>query len=348
VANEPGEIILMQKEKMPKVSVCVIAYNQEKCIRQCLQSIVDQEANFDFEVIIGEDCSTDGTRGIVLEFAEKYPDVVKPIYHEKNAGGRGTNNLLAVYSAACGNYIAHMDGDDYMLPGKLQLQVDELEKNPDCVMCVHEMKRFDQQNERFLGLVSKNIPVKSNIEFLLMNLPFFAHSSKMYRAECRNGLELESEEILDCYFHVHHALTGNILYLNKPLGVHRLNSGDSKDKKDARNTIYKYPDPKLVDLIIDAIEYAKRSGIEPTIINRAIAKAYFNYSYSCLLANNYDGFQVYIIKSIETMKINQIQKFFASLSNFPSLLFLIVRCRAAIRTQYYNFTDRLTISKCKD
>lgn len=322
----------MQKEKVPKVSVCVVTYNQEKYIRQCLQSIVDQKTNFDFEVIIGEDCSTDGTRSIVMEFEAKYPDIVNPIYHEKNAGGSGTNNHLAVYGTARGKYIAHMDGDDYMLPGKLQIQFDELENNPDCTICVHEMMRFDQQNKRFLEVASKNIPVKSNIQFLLMNFPFFAHSSKMFKAACHRGLELRSEEILDCYLHVHHALTGNILYLNKCLGVYRLNVGKASDENDTRNTIYKKPNPKLVDLTIDAIEYAKRSGVESSIIGKAIAKSYFDFSYSCLMAHDFKKFQFYVNKSIEMMKINPIQEIFGFFSNYPSLLFLLVRLRAVIRT----------------
>ena len=62
----------MHQEKTPKVSVCVITFNHEKYIRQCLQSIVDQETNFDFEVIVGDDCSKDGTREVVQEFAGKY------------------------------------------------------------------------------------------------------------------------------------------------------------------------------------------------------------------------------------------------------------------------------------
>jgi glycosyltransferase involved in cell wall biosynthesis len=306
---------------------------------------MDQETDFDYEVIIGEDCSTDGTRRIVQEFAEKHPNVVKPICHEKNVGG--TKNLLTVYGAAIGNYIAHMDGDDYMLPGKLQLQVDELDKNQDCTICVHEMKRFDQQNERFIGFPSNNIPFKSDIKYLLMNLPFFVHSSKMYRAECRNGLVILSEDILDCYFHVHHALTGNILYLNKELGVYRLNIGVSTDKKDSIITIYKNPAPQLVDLAIEALEYARRSGIESSIVNKAIAKVYFDYSYNCLLAKNYKSFKVYINQSIKITKINNIQGIFATFSICPDLLFLLVRLRAEVRTRYCNLATRLAISKYK-
>jgi len=136
--NEIERIDLVQEEKPPKVSVCVITYNQEKYIRQCLQSIVDQETDFYFEVIVGDDCSTDGTRAIVQEFVERYPGVVKPIFQEKNIGG-GVHNYLTVHKATRGEYIAHVDGDDYCLPGKLQAQADLLDDDPDCNLVWHRM-----------------------------------------------------------------------------------------------------------------------------------------------------------------------------------------------------------------
>lgn len=77
----------MENAKMaPKVSVCVVTYNQEKYIHECLQSLVDQETDFEFEVIVGDDGSTDGTRAVVVDFARKYPKIVKPLLHEKNNG----------------------------------------------------------------------------------------------------------------------------------------------------------------------------------------------------------------------------------------------------------------------
>ena len=100
-------------ERRPKVSVCVVTYNQKKYIRQCLQSIVDQEADFDFEVIVGDDCSEDGTREIVQEFVERYPGLVKAVLHEKNVGI--VVNYRSVHDLARGEYIAHCDGDDLWL-----------------------------------------------------------------------------------------------------------------------------------------------------------------------------------------------------------------------------------------
>lgn len=88
-----------------KVLVCVIAYCQEKYIRQCLQSIVDQETGSGFEVIVTNGCSTDGSRGIVREFADRYPDMVKPLFHKDNIGA--LKNFVFVHEYARGEYIAY-------------------------------------------------------------------------------------------------------------------------------------------------------------------------------------------------------------------------------------------------
>ena len=72
---------------LPLVSVCIITYNHEKYIRQCLDGVVMQKTKFPFEVILGEDCSTDSTRKIVEEFEARYPGIIKPVYHATNVGG---------------------------------------------------------------------------------------------------------------------------------------------------------------------------------------------------------------------------------------------------------------------
>jgi glycosyltransferase involved in cell wall biosynthesis len=116
-------------EKKPKVSVCVVTYNQEQYIRKCLQSIVDQETDFEFEVIVGDDCSTDRTKEIINYFINLHPKKVKYFGQKKNVGP--FKNLIDTCEKAKGNFIAHCDGDDFWLPNKLQAQIDFLEKNND-------------------------------------------------------------------------------------------------------------------------------------------------------------------------------------------------------------------------
>ena len=128
----------------PKVSVHMITYNHEKFITQAIESVLMQEVDIPVELIIGEDCSTDGTRQIVRNFAKKYPNVIRPLIHEQNLGAN--NNCVAVLKACRGEYIALLEGDDYWTdPRKLQKQVKFLEEYTECKMCFHDalVEKYD-------------------------------------------------------------------------------------------------------------------------------------------------------------------------------------------------------------
>ena len=214
-------------EKIPKVSVCVITYNQEKYIRQCLQSIVDQVTDFDFEVIVGDDCSIDGTRNIVREFAEQYPDIVKPIYQEKNIGG-GVHNFLTVHNEAKGEFIAHVDGDDYCLPGKLQAQADLLDSDPNCNIVFHRMLLLKPTGETDEGslLNAKNIgEMRFDRGALIQFMAIGLHSSKMYRKAVRD-YDLSNFDVIDYFANVEQIGSGVARFAGyENYGVYRVGGG---------------------------------------------------------------------------------------------------------------------------
>lgn len=186
------------KEKKPKVSVCVVTYNHEEYIRQCLQSIIDQETNFDFEIIVGDDCSTDGTRAIVKDFFDKYPEIIKPLFHQVNLGP--TRNYFAVHGKASGEYIAHCDGDDYWLPNKLNFQVGLLRDRPELFFVADYIGKKS---------LAKNEVVKLGFSELFCENNPVLHSSKIYR---RNSLlqsyenreyydfEISLRQLSDCHY----------------------------------------------------------------------------------------------------------------------------------------------------
>src|SRR5689334_18333358 len=119
------------RENRPKVSVCVVAFNHGRYIANCLASVVGQQINAELEVLVGDDCSADETRQIIGRYAEEHPGLIHPVFHQSNIGG--TQNYQSLIRRASGSYIAHLDGDDYWLPGKLAEQVSFLEKNQNCV-----------------------------------------------------------------------------------------------------------------------------------------------------------------------------------------------------------------------
>lgn len=124
------------------VTVHTITFNHEPYLRDCLNGIVMQKTNFRFEAVIHDDCSTDHTADIIREYAEKYPDIIKPIYETENQFSKGKDSLMGKKMNALtnGKYIAICEGDDYWTdPNKLQMQVDFLESHPNYSMCFHDV-----------------------------------------------------------------------------------------------------------------------------------------------------------------------------------------------------------------
>lgn len=175
------------QSNVPKVSVCVVTYNQEKYIRQCLQSILDQKVNFEFEVIVADDFSTDGTRDILNEFLINYPEIIKIYLHSKNIGP-GKNYQFA-HSQASGEYIAHMDGDDYCLSSKLQMQSDVLDKEAQCNIVWHKMAIEDLSGKINVGVHSFASEMQFYREDIIKFIAIGSNSSKMYRKSVRDFTE---------------------------------------------------------------------------------------------------------------------------------------------------------------
>lgn len=137
-----GDIIGTMSEMM--VSVVVATYNHEKYIRKAIESILAQEVDFNYEVLIGEDCSTDNTRTILKQMQPSLPPNFKIYYRKENMGQRGENNFKDLYSKANGKYIIVLEGDDFWIyKYKLQKQVDFLEKHPQYIAVAHNTKVVD-------------------------------------------------------------------------------------------------------------------------------------------------------------------------------------------------------------
>lgn len=114
------------------VSVAVITYNMQNYLRSLLDSILKQKVSFPFEVVIDDDCSPDCSREIIMEYTQKYPDIMHPIYRNENVGG--SRNMYGVMQACKGKYIAILEGDDFWeAEDKLQYQVDFLESHKEYI-----------------------------------------------------------------------------------------------------------------------------------------------------------------------------------------------------------------------
>lgn len=215
-----------------KVSILVITYNHEAYIAQALGSIFTQETDFDYEVVIGEDASTDRTREIVLEFAEKYPEKVRVLLnnkadaeHDRERGLGGKKNFINTLSACRGQYIAWLDGDDYWTdPLKLKKQVAYFEANPKCAVCFHNAVMLSEDGlDQLPNWCPPDQKERSTIEDILKG-NFIPTSSVMFR----NGLLSKWPGWLydlpfgDWPLHVLNAEHGYIGYINEVMAVYRI------------------------------------------------------------------------------------------------------------------------------
>ena len=237
-----------------KVSVVLMTYNHARFVAEALDSILMQQTNFDFEIVALDDASTDGTRDIIMRYADAHPGKFSLAFNETNLGlgPAGAANEWRVRQSVTGTYIAHLDGDDYWTDArKLQRQVDFLDNNPEFVLCAHD---YIVRNE-WLGqeAVPRKLRTDTTLEMaqLLDGCPLH-ESSLLYR----NGvLPKWPHEFLDLGFSdwplvILLAQRGGVRLLADPMAVYRLHSGGAWSGKFLANSDKLVPDTNAAGLQI--------------------------------------------------------------------------------------------------
>ncbi len=218
----------------PLLSVAVITYNHEKFIRQALDSVLMQQTDFPFEIVIGEDCSTDDTRGILISYKDQYPDKIRMVTSEFNVGP--LPNVLRTYRACNGDYIAVLEGDDYWTdPLKLQKQVDFLEANPDFSICFHKVKLLEK------GKLKKDKSTK--VPDSVSTIKELARQNYIHTPSCifrKNDQVIDKLKLYmglkvgDYTLHLYNAKMGKIKYINKSMAVYRKHEGSNWSKQNSK------------------------------------------------------------------------------------------------------------------
>lgn len=164
------------------VAIYCLAFNHEPYIRECLDGFIMQKTNFKFVAIVHDDASTDATAAIIREYAEKYPDIIKPILETENQYSKNDGSLGRIMDTAIevtgAKYVAMCEGDDYWIdPYKLQKQVDILENDETLIACATNTITVSNTGE-VLSEYKENI-VKDNKEGRY-NLRDFMHTTHQY------------------------------------------------------------------------------------------------------------------------------------------------------------------------
>jgi glycosyltransferase involved in cell wall biosynthesis len=205
----------------PRVSVCIVTYNHERYIHDCIMTVIAQAQDVSLEILVGDDQSTDRTEEIVRGLAARFPELIRYFRHENRLGPGGNYQFLI--RQVRGEYIAHLDGDDYWLPGKLAAQVSVLDNSPECVaaytnaICVNDAGRM-------LGVFNNPLVDRFDLESLLRRGNFLNHSSLVYRAGFGDTICLWAPEFIDYRIHLLLAQHGQLAYLASPYVGYRVSS----------------------------------------------------------------------------------------------------------------------------
>ncbi len=227
VSEEIKMIIDLNCMKQPMVSVFCMVYNHEKYIAECLEGILMQKCNFNFEIVVGEDSSTDKSREILLEYQNRYPGNFKLLLHETNIGA--ARNQMEVLKNCNGKYIAMCEGDDYWIdPLKLQKQVDFLEKNNDFSICFTDYVVYNESNIEYSypNLIQrfKNKMVFTNRNIILNNI--IPTATAMFRVEKEVFSKLDLNLYPgDWFLHILNGEYGKIKFLPFESAVYRKHDG---------------------------------------------------------------------------------------------------------------------------
>ena len=208
----------------------MITYNHEPHIAQAIESAVSQQTQFPYEIVIGEDCSTDHTRAIVVDFQQRHPDKIRLLLHEKNLGAIGKWNFVQTLAACRGQYVALLEGDDYWTsPRKLQKQAEFLDAHPECAACFHDAWVLsDGAEARPTHFCPAGQPAFSGIEDLL-HRNFVPTCSVMFR----RGLFARFPDwffrvkMTDWPLNILNAQYGLFGYLDETMGAYRVHAGSA-------------------------------------------------------------------------------------------------------------------------
>jgi len=284
-----------------KVSVIIPVYNLVDYVEECLRGVLEQVTDFNFEVIVADDASTDGSAEIIKKLVHQYPTKLRALYQEKNQGL--VENLKGLLGETQANYIAYLDGDDIALPGKLQAQVDYLDATPSCAICYHESEVFESDSDKVISFYSKDnynwqyIPTRADISHLIRFGTFLQASAVMFRRHesLHKVIDTRCEIIVDFPMHIANTyfIGGTIDYIDDVLGRYRVHN-ESFGAQTARSVTRR---EKVWKDLYEVCEQSSNFGVSQEDIEQGKMHFTFAAALYFLRMNEFTLFKKYIEES---------------------------------------------------
>lgn len=279
------------------VSVQMLAYEHGAFIKQAIEGVLMQKTKFKYELIIGEDCSTDNTRIICEKYAKQYPDIINLLPSDRNLGMIENGNRT--FRACTGKYIAICEGDDYWTHhSKLQKQVEFLEKHNNYSMCFHKAKViYNDKFKKSRDFPNHSLKADINLTDIIEKKWFIPSSSICFR---KNSLELPTwiNHIfgVDMAIQLIMATKGEIRYIDKSMSAYRKHSGGiSRISKPGNSQL------KLVETF-SFFNYYTNFEYDNLIKNRIeeIRKSHLKDLLWRILSDKYDNICIFLRNLIPT------------------------------------------------
>ncbi len=245
-----------------KVSACIITYNQEAYLKQCLDAAVNQKIDFEYEIVIGDDNSTDGTSAICADYAQRFPKLIK--YHRRSQNLGMVGNWMQTIKDCSGDFIALCEGDDYWSDTqKLQKQTQFLMQFPEYVLCFHKANVLKSDGTLVADFIT-NPPGKHENLLDLATAGNFIHTpTVMFRNVIEHfPPEFSATPIADFFLYMLLAEKGKIKQLTENMAVYRYGVGVHTSKTAIKRVT---ADFNLYSLLIS---YSKNYGVNEHLLAR--------------------------------------------------------------------------------
>lgn len=231
---------------IPLLSISCITYNHALYIEQCLDGMLMQKTNFPFEILIHDDCSTDGTTEIIKKYAEQFPQIIKPMFENENQyqNGKPSGSKIWNFPRAKGKYMAMCEGDDYWTDDqKIQKQVDFLETNSDYSLICHNALLIS--NNENAGLFNKkNLQEELTASELVLNW-CIPTASMIFRKEVCDIIPTIDGLIQgDILMYLSAISIGRCHYDNTVMSAYRINNTNSVSSGFSRDYFSYYQNMK--------------------------------------------------------------------------------------------------------
>lgn len=272
------------------LSIACITYNHEAFIADAIEGFLLQITDFDYEILIGEDCSTDNTMSIIEAYKEKYPEKIKVITSMHNVGFR--QNITRLLEQAQGKYVAICEGDDYWIDShKLQLQVDYMESHTECSYTYHGTRYMDGNTGRFMHeFRSYQKDCISPIEDIIIHGGGFVPSaSVVYRKSCWQEVPKSyiQGSVGDYPRQIILASRGTVYYFDKIMSIYRYRHNDSWTSLHMNNGANKIKHShsmiKTLNLINMETEGKYDAAIKQALAEHTFKIAYYNFDLKAIL-----------------------------------------------------------------